>query len=108
MQRAAIFLTLIFAIFSVQAKAEKGFLIKTSLTEPKGGVALLGRMVEADAKSLHMEYMVVDTNQKNAITSTPAIVALLKEPASVGMENNDGGKATVGILATPTEYTSAK
>lgn len=94
------------------SKSESSFIIDaknnawTTLTEPKDGIALLGRVATSDSDSLRMEYIVVDTNQKNAVISTPAIYAVLGEPAKIEVGESDGKKVSVSILAKPTEYKS--
>ena len=79
----------------------------TTLTEPKSGVALLGRVVKSEEKSLHFEYIVVDTTKNNAVISTPAIIANLGEKAEITVGSNaDQEKVAISLLATETEYTS--
>lgn len=81
--------------------------IWTSLTEPKNGVALLGRVVKSDKKSLHFEYIVIDTTKNNAVISTPAIIANLGEKAEITVgSNSDQEKVAISLLATETEYTT--
>lgn len=92
------------------SKSESSFILDeqnkawTNLVPPKNGVALLGRMVSKSAGNLHMEYIVVDTTKGNSVISTPAIVAMLGEPAEVGMTAPNGPTIAVGLLATPTTY----
>lgn len=81
--------------------------IWTTLTEPKNGVALLGRVVKSDEKSLHFEYIVVDTTKSNVIISTPAINANFGEKAEITVGSDaDQEKVTISLLATETTYTS--
>ena len=81
----------------------------TSLTEPKNGVALLGRVVKSDKDSLHLEYIVVDTTSKNVVISTPAIVARLGEKAEISLGSDSSkDKVAISLLAVPTEYTEKK
>ena len=75
----------------------------TTLLPPKNGIALLGRLAESDSKSIQMEYIVVDTNQNNAVISTPRITALLGETASIEL-GTSGEKVMVSLLATATTY----
>jgi len=79
----------------------------TTLIPPKDGIALLGRLIGSDARSIHMEYIVVNTNQKNAVISTPGINANLGETASIEI-GTDSDKVIVGLLATPTTYKKAE
>jgi hypothetical protein len=133
MQSLLAFIGLIISMSILQAGAveQKGFLVKTAfeyqaknktsksestfildaknkgwttLTEPKDGIALLGRVTSSDAKSLQMEYIVVDTNQKNAVISTPAIQALLGKAANIEVGQPNGEKVRVSLLAEPTKY----
>lgn len=78
----------------------------TALTEPNDGVALLGRVTSSDSKSLQMEYLVVDTNQKNAVISTPAIHTLLGEAAKIEVGQSNGDTIRVSLIAESTAYTS--
>lgn len=79
----------------------------TTLIEPKSGVALLGRVVKSDKKSLHFEYIVVDTTKNNAVISTPAIIANLGEKAEITVGSNaEQDKVAISLLATETEYTN--
>ncbi|MBY0314566.1 MAG: hypothetical protein K2Q26_03540 [Bdellovibrionales bacterium] len=130
---ACISLAFPLAAIQVNAAEQKGFLVKTAfeyqgkdktsksestfildaknkawttLTEPKDGIALLGRMTSSSSKSIEMEYIVVDTTQKNAVISTPAIKALLGELAKIEVGEKNSGKVSVSLLAQPTAYTS--
>lgn len=86
------------------AEDNKGW---TTLTEPKNGVALLGRVVKSDKETLQFEYIVVDTTKNNVVISTPAIIAKLGEKAeiTVGTETE---KVAISLLATPNEYSAKK
>lgn len=96
------------------SKSESTFILDaknktwTALSEPKDGIALLGRVTASDAKSLQMEYIVVDTNQKSAVISTSAIRAVWGEVAKIEVGQLEGEKILVSLLATPTEYTGKK
>ncbi|MBI1862416.1 MAG: hypothetical protein HYR96_16000 [Deltaproteobacteria bacterium] len=116
------------------SKTENGFLIKTvlsytsssgvieserefilpknntswnTLVDPKNGVALIGRLVKSDKKSIHIEYMILDTKKANAIISTPSIAALLGESAEIGTQT-DTEQISIKFLASRTEYKSDK
>lgn len=78
-----------------------------TLVDPKNGVAVLGRMVKADQKSIHLEYMIVDTKKPNAIISTPSIGALLGENAEISTKG-DTEQFTIKLLASRTDFTSEK
>ncbi len=83
--------------------------IWTTLIEPKNGVAVLGRVVKADKKSLHIEYLVVDTTKSNAVISTPEIITNFGEKAEITMGSDaDPVKVVISLLATQTEFTSSK
>lgn len=81
----------------------------TTLTEPEEGVVLLGRVVKSEKKSLHIEYIVIDTTQSPAVISTPAFVANLGERAEITAGSKaDQKKVAISLLATETEYTNKK
>jgi len=83
----------------------------TTLTDLKGGVLLLGKRVKADKETIHMEFIVVDTNKTpNGVLSTPSIIARLGEPAHITIEGNRENKKekiAFTLTATRTEYNSS-
>lgn len=78
-----------------------------TLTEPKKGVALLGRIVKSDKTTLQLEYIIVNTTKNNAVVSTPAIIAILGEKAEINVGTNHE-TVVISLLATPTEYSAIK
>lgn len=54
-----------------------------TLVPPKDGVALLGRVAKLEGKTATMEFMVIDTNQTEALKSNAKIVARLGEQAQI-------------------------
>ncbi len=79
----------------------------TTLTEPKNGVALLGRVAKSDKTGLRFEYIVVDTTKNNAVISTPMIITKMGQKAEVTM-STETEKIVISLLATPTEYSIKK
>lgn len=76
----------------------------TTLTEPKKGIALLGRIMTQTDKTIGMEYIVVDTTKKNAVLSTPQIVTNLGQKAEIS--SFDGKeRVKITLTATETEFT---
>jgi type II secretory pathway component GspD/PulD (secretin) len=96
------------------AKSESSFVLDssnkswTTLATPKDGIALLGRVASNDTKFLEMEYIVVDTNEKNAVISTPAIRAKLGEVARIKVGSSELESVQVSLLATPAEDSTEK
>lgn len=60
-----------------------------TLVPPKDGVALLGRVAKLVGKVATMEFMVVDTNQTEAMTSNAKIVAKLGQQAQISQGPTD-------------------
>lgn len=54
-----------------------------TLVPPKEGVALLGRVAKLEGKIATMEFMVIDTNQTEAMKSNSRIVAKLGQQAVI-------------------------
>lgn len=77
----------------------------TALTAPKSGVVLLGKLAKADLKTIHMEYMLVDTRNDSSVVSTPAIIARLGEEAKVTVEG-DKDKVAISLTAKRTKFRS--
>jgi hypothetical protein len=77
-----------------------------TLTEFNEGVVLLGRMIKADRKSIHMEYLLVDGNKKpNGVISTPSIISNLNETAEVSVGgNNNSPDLSISLLAKETTF----
>lgn len=74
-----------------------------TLTEPKEGVALLGRVTQVDQNSIQMEYIVVDTKKNNAVISTPMMIAKPGQTSEITIgESTD--QIAITFLGTPTEY----
>lgn len=73
---------------------------------PQNGVTLLGRIVSAKKKSLHLEYMVVDSTRDNVVIDSPALIALIGEKAQVEM-TGEKEKVSVSLLANPAVYTES-
>ena len=95
-------------------KSESSFILDaknktwTTLTPPKDGITLLGRMMDSNAKSIGFEYIVVNTNEKNSVISTPQMIARIGENATLEMNIPNKEKISISLMASPTEYESAK
>lgn len=79
-----------------------------TLTDFKNNVVLLGRALKADKETIHLEYMLIDGNQKpNVVVSTPSIVAIFNEPTSIRVgEQGEKPTLSLSVVAKKTEYTT--
>jgi hypothetical protein len=72
-----------------------------TLSPPKGGVTLLGRVAKMTAKIVELEYIVIDTNLKNPIVVTPGIKAVIGQKANLVINEPRGEKIMISAFARP-------
>jgi hypothetical protein len=116
-------------------KSEKGFLLKTSLAytqnkattksestfildennkswatlvPEKDGLTVLGRMLAHDAKSISMEYLVLDLKRPQSVIAAQKIVNVFDSQAMVESGLETGEKIALAMTATPTDYKKIK
>jgi hypothetical protein len=71
-----------------------------TVAPPKDGIALLARIAESDSKTVQLEYIVVDTQQANAVVSAPQLKVNLGEAAKIEVAGRDD-LVQLTLLATP-------
>lgn len=69
-----------------------------TITNDKSGVILLAKVVEENAKTVSMEYLILDSKNQNAVLATPKIVAKLGEKARIAMMDKSNEGFTINIL----------
>ena len=102
---------LIYTVNGAEMKSHRELILSNknrswnTLVNAKDGIALLGKILRSDHKSIQVEYLLVDTNQANAVITTPSIMALLGEKTEISAKS-DVLEFTVKLLATKTDYFS--
>ena len=69
-----------------------------TIANDKSGIMLLGKVVDENAKTVSMEYLILDSKNQNAVLAMPKVVANIGEKASIAMMDKNKEGFSIGIL----------
>lgn len=72
-----------------------------TLAPAKNGVTLIGRVVSSAAKTIDIEFVVIDTHLPGVVVVSPEIKAIIGEKANLVIKRPRDEKITISLLAVP-------